>query len=205
MYRIEISGGIATGKTTLADRLREKCGLDVFFEKFREVPFWQECYDSEGRQYVFPKNIGFLLFHAHSLVEAKTLGKPSVCDFAYFQDLAYADLSPQDLPILTSVSERLIEGLPSPAAIIDLSCPSDIQLQRIRDRNRLPEQAIDASFLRRLRGAIDARRDALKVPLIEIDSHAINFTKEHDPDGVEVCKIWQHVRSAMKMLGSLPA
>jgi hypothetical protein len=114
MYHIEICGGIATGKTTLANRLHKICGLEVFTESFSEVPFWKESYESRGKKYVFQKNIGFLLFHAHRLAEATACSKVAVCDFAYFQDLAYADLSPpEDHAILASVSSRFVDVLPA--------------------------------------------------------------------------------------------
>ena len=182
-YRIEICGGIATGKTTLAERLAKRMKIDLVREFFTEVPFWKEAYELRGKKCMFEKNIGFLLFHAHLIFVASNSGRNAICDFASFQDLSYADLStkPSDIAALEYVFNRFTKGLPEPVIVIDLVCSEGTQLERIRLRGREPEKGIDANFLRRLRKAIVKRgkfdnRHRSKV--IRVNSNKTNFRDE---------------------------
>lgn len=91
MIRIEICGGIATGKTSLAGRLMQHGSFRLVWEKYREVPFWEKFYAAPAK-FALEKNISFLLFHSDAIREAmKSDSRDIVCDFAMFQDLAYAE------------------------------------------------------------------------------------------------------------------
>jgi deoxyadenosine/deoxycytidine kinase len=57
--RIEIAGGIASGKTTLA-RLLRKVGLQAIHEQFRKNPFFTAFYEDPGYT-AFETEITFLL------------------------------------------------------------------------------------------------------------------------------------------------
>jgi deoxyadenosine/deoxycytidine kinase len=201
-FRVEICGGIAAGKTTLAKRLSETAGILLGREKFTQVPFWRECYHSYGQKYLLEKNIGFLLFHAHCIKRVTTSGRGSVCDFSFFQDLAYADLCRDldEIRIVDSVFWRFVEHLPPPAVVIDLSCSPKTQLERIRQRGRKPEMTINEHFLLQLRIAIDTRRQQFeldhRVPFIAADSDKSDFL--HDTQ--EVQTLWEKVRTQINNL-----
>jgi deoxyadenosine/deoxycytidine kinase len=182
LKRIEICGGIATGKTWLARSLCHHAPYQLVEEKFREIPFWEKFYTAtpESRaSYELQKNISFLMFHAESIRDAKTSdSRNMVCDFAMFQDLAYAALSP-DLYILESIHDRLIEQVGLPNVIIKLRCAPEIQLERIRRRGRLPEQSIDRSYLSDLEQRIEERLGKLlqkqQIDVHEIDTGTTDF------------------------------
>ena len=55
MKRIEICGGIASGKTTLAS-LMKKLKVEVLFEDFKTNPFWKAFYVYPGK-YIFETEI----------------------------------------------------------------------------------------------------------------------------------------------------
>src|SRR4051794_9728373 len=67
--RIEICGGIATGKSSLARCLTYDGTYQLVEERFREVPFWEKFYAAPD-QYAFEKNVSFLLFHTDSIRDA---------------------------------------------------------------------------------------------------------------------------------------
>jgi deoxyadenosine/deoxycytidine kinase len=197
---VEISGGIASGKTTLARRLNQIFGVASIEETVTEVPFWREFYRSQGTQFKFQKNLAFILFHAHHIVRAGALEQVAICDFAFYQDLAYVDQSPSDGDdLLRDIHNRLAISLNRPAVIVDLSCAPHLQLERIKLRiKEYPERAVEnditESFLRGLRQKIDTRRLAEEeygIPFIDVDSGRSNFRDDDD----EVKKIWRQIEA----------
>jgi deoxyguanosine kinase len=187
LKRIEICGGIATGKTWLARSLCHYGPYQLIEEKFREIPFWEKFYTATPQtraKYELQKNISFLLFHAESIRDGQTSDtRDMVCDFAMFQDLAYAALSP-DLPILQSIHNRLVEQIGLPGAIIRLRCAPEIQLDRIRRRGRLPEQLIDRSYLTDLEQKIEMQLSKLleknQIEVHEIDTGTTDFVSNKE-------------------------
>jgi deoxyadenosine/deoxycytidine kinase len=181
--RIEICGGIAAGKSTLAARIAEAGHFRLIKESYRSIPFWKKFYtDTKG--YALEKNISFLLAHADAIPESSDPNAdPVVCDYAMFQDMAYAELGPrEDLATLRPLYARLIRRLPPPTIIINLSCSTKTQIDRILRRGRSAEQAIPESYLLDLRARIDkalheyARKTGAQ--LIEYDTDEMNFASD---------------------------
>jgi deoxyguanosine kinase len=187
LKRIEICGGIATGKTWLARSLSHHGPYQLVEERFREIPFWEKFYTATPRaraDYEFQKNASFLMFHAESIRDGKQSdSRDMICDFAMFQDLAYGAFTP-DLPILESIYSRLTEQIGVPTAIIRLRCAPEIQLERIRRRGRRPEQSIDRSYLDSLDQKIDERLSKLlekhQIEVREIDTGATDFVSNSE-------------------------
>jgi deoxyadenosine/deoxycytidine kinase len=191
MHRIEICGGIATGKTTLAEQIAAAGKITLVREVFEEVPFWKKFYENPV-VYEFSKNISFLLFHADCLRTASASPNGAVCDFAFLQDMSYAAISPrrqQELPILRAIHGHLAKSIAPPSAIVHLYCSTQTQLQRIRGRGRQPEQSIGARYLEDLNGALENDLRTLKAsqgatPLIyPIDTDEVDILKDRDAAG----------------------
>jgi deoxyadenosine/deoxycytidine kinase len=178
--RIEISGGIASGKTTLANLLTENSEYGLALERFRENPFWPRFYERPDL-YSVEKNFCFLAQHTG---EVKGLRDTTlvICDYAVVQDLAYASLSdvPGHLAAMELAFEHLYAQLPPPALIVNLRCNPVEQLRRIRERSRKEEARIDVEYLSSLNDAIGRAlaRYASNTRTHEIRSDAIDFA--HD-------------------------
>jgi deoxyadenosine/deoxycytidine kinase len=159
MKRVEICGGIATGKTSLARSFAHRGPCYLVEERFREIPFWEKFYaapnEAVRKEYELPKNVSFFLYHIESIREAqRAQQRDLVCDFAIFQDLAYAKMSP-DYGIIRPIWDKLTEFIDPPIMIIKLDCAPEIQLERVHRRGRAPEQPITRSFLIELSANID--------------------------------------------------
>lgn len=115
MARIEIAGGIASGKTTLASLIAQTSQYEGVYENFRENPFW-----------VKEKNFAFLIQHLTQIKEM--VPEHLVCDYSVIQDLAYATLFPSDTHrfLMRRLYEHLAEEISLPSLIVHLQCPSDI-------------------------------------------------------------------------------
>jgi len=175
--RIEITGAIGSGKTTLANALAARFQWAIATEIPEQVPFWTDVY-SEG-VYQFEKDLHFLLVHGVIIRERQAQARqPLVCDFSFVQDMVYARLGQgaDELAAYYSVFQHTVRQCAPADLIIHLSCPTDVLLQRIALRGRPPEQTITSSFLNNLSDALEASVSAItSTPVMVVDSHALNF------------------------------
>jgi len=147
--RIEICGVTGSGKTTLAKALQLEFAphLEVVLENYKEIPFWEECWLRPG-EFEFERDLGFLL-HQFGLIKLCPAGKNIICDFAFFQNRAYAKLSNDagDNALFDSIYHRLSNRLSVPTAIINIVCKPDVLIERIMKRNRDQEASISSKYL----------------------------------------------------------
>lgn len=175
--RIEICGGIASGKTTLASAM-SALGSSVLLERFQDNPFFAKFY-SDRDAYAFETEITFLLQH-YSLLREASSGTEAATDFSLALDLAYADvtLEPPDQDVFKAVLCRAIEKLGPPTLIVRLECDSRIKLKRIQARARKGEEAISLDYLDSVDSALEAALAGdwfATVPVVRINSHALDF------------------------------
>jgi deoxyadenosine/deoxycytidine kinase len=178
--RIEICGGIASGKTTLAALCRE-AGFSVRNERFQENPFFEKFY-ADPKAYAFEAELTYLLQHFSQSREAASEPRLAV-DFSFVLDLAYARVTLQDVDqsAFDSLLTRVIEKIGLPALIVRLECPTDIELSRIQRRNRAAEQRMAAPFLCALDCQIELALGSPRfscVPICRIDSSRVDFRPE---------------------------
>jgi len=161
--RIEICGGIAAGKTTLAEHLSRAVGCQLVKEHYRSVPYWRRFYEAPAR-YALEKNFSFLLAHADAIPErSESRNQIVICDFAMFQDLAYANLGPEaDFPAISCLYERLVARMEPPRFIVHVTCSTAMQLARIEARARSAERTIDERYLVNLDAEIESWLGSLK-------------------------------------------
>lgn len=174
---IEICGNIASGKTTLCQALAKKEYLPIF-EDFQSNPFFQDFYEDPAT-YSFETEVTFLLQH-YNLIKKQKTESAIVCDYSLLLDMAYADvnLTGNRLKIFFEIVEELQLELGLSTQIIHLICPEEILLKRIIQRSREAEATIPLDYLTSISKAISLRvkEIASKVPILTVDSNAIDFT-----------------------------
>lgn len=180
--RIEICGGIATGKTTLARLLCEDAAGVPVLEDFRANPFWQRFYGNPAL-YAGEKNICFIAQHCGEIKPSlhETL---TICDYAVVQDLAYASLKGDrdHLNVMTALFQHLYRPLPDPVLLIHLEADPNVQLARIRARGRREEDPITTTYLAALNQALAEVLKSMPpaCPVRVIKSDAIDFACNRD-------------------------
>lgn len=179
--RIEICGCIAAGKTTLCQALAQKNLLPIF-ENFQENPFLKAFYQ-DPIQFAFETEITFLLQHYHA-IKKQALRDNCVFDFSLLQDMAYADINlvGERKKFFAALVENLIQEISYPNLLIYLTCPPEIALKRIKQRNRDSETTISISYLEDLGAALEQRINAVKQTssILRIDSTKFDF-RQHLP------------------------
>ncbi len=194
--RVEICGGIASGKTTLAGVL-DTVESEATFEDFQSNPFWKLFYADPAR-YAFETEVTFLLQHFNQIKIATDRGGLFACDFSFLLDLGYADvnLSGGQYETFLAVYQEVQRSLPTPALIVHLRCGADEDLARIRGRKRPEEHAIDTEYLSAINAAVERRvaEVAAEVSVLDIDSERNDFA--NDPVTQE--RVTQRVLAALK-------
>ncbi|MDE0538488.1 MAG: deoxynucleoside kinase [Rhodospirillales bacterium] len=179
MKRIEICGGIASGKTTLA-RLFEIDEFGSVFENFKSNPFWEIFYKSPP-SYAFETEVTFTLQHYHQIkIASAPRNGTVVSDYSSVLDLAYAhvSLSGRQLETYLSVHGQVVSEIGQPDLLVHLQCGADELLRRIRNRNRSEEAAMTVEFLEDLNASLNERVEEFSAAgqkIVSIDSEACNF------------------------------
>ena len=167
--RIEISGGIASGKTTLARLLARGTQWTLVREDYRRNPFWAKFY-ADPPTFAREKNVAFLALHTGAIKSCADVSA-LVCDFAVFQDLAYGRLSGSRAHVaaMDALYRDLYGSIGLPTLFIHLECSPVVQLVRIRARHRREEASITVGYLRSLNQMIEAiRRPRTRGALVKV-------------------------------------
>lgn len=184
MRRIEVCGGIASGKTTFAN-LMTRIGLRPLLEHFKANPFWQAFYSHPGK-YIFETELSFTLQHYHQIKKEAASDTFNICDFSFLLDMAYAEmgLKGTQLDTYLTIYEEITRELSPPILVVHLECNAKTELKRIRARARTVENSITLEFLNSLNKAVNRQVELSKGKLnvITIDSAQKNFA---DDDAVK--------------------
>jgi deoxyadenosine/deoxycytidine kinase len=176
MNKIEICGNIASGKTTLCQCFQDR-NFPVTFEDFKKNPFYEAFYQSP-QAYSFETELTFLLQHYHA-IKVCSQAERLVCDYSILQDMAYADvnLTGSQHHIFFEVVHEIQKEIGHPQAIIYLTCPEDILLERIIARSREAETSVTIDYLKALARALSARVKSVssQTNVISIKSDLVDF------------------------------
>lgn len=177
--RIEICGGIASGKTSLANYLG-KVGYSVANEKLGSSSLLEEFY-SNPELFTFETEISFLIQHS---VQIKKLcnSRRIACDYSFEQDYAYArnNLNEIEMKTFVNVYDEIKKQLDEPDLIIRLKCSTETLKKRIQLRGREYEQMIDNRFLDSTDALITQRLSNVSVPVLCLDSEKNDFREANN-------------------------
>lgn len=182
MPRVEVCGGIASGKTTLAKLLEQSGGLGSY-EDFRKNPFWEMFYEDPAA-YSFETEVTFLLQHYNQAKQSCLDDGLLVMDTSLVLDLAYADvnLGGPYRAAFDGVFNVASAEVGPPALLVHLLCPSETELSRIRARDRSEERSIDTVYLTAVNNAVAdrVREYSLKADVLVLDSDALDFANDEE-------------------------
>lgn len=172
--RIEICGGIAAGKTTLA-KVLECRGYNALYERFEDNPFLSQFYQNGEQSNAFETEIVFTLLHYNQIKQRHHMNNV-VSDFSLLQDYSYGicNLSEAEKKVFTGVYDYLLEMLVPVGYIIYLKCDVECLLERIRKRSRDMEMTISKSYLQETIKNLEHQLEKVS-HLLVIDSEKYDF------------------------------
>jgi deoxyadenosine/deoxycytidine kinase len=182
MY-LAIEGVIGVGKTSLARLLQPIFDAQLLLEVFEENPFLADFY-ADRQRYAFQTQIYFLLSryrqHQHAVPAALAKGN-LIADYTFAKDALFArlNLAGDELDTYGLVHRALAERIPSPDLIVFLRVETPAAMARIASRDRPYERNMDADYIGQLnRTYEDFFSDSLEVPVLKIDTTALNFVEQ---------------------------
>ncbi len=175
--RIELRGPLGVGKTTLAVNLSHMTGWTLVREPVETHPFLESFY-KHPKTYAFEKNLFFLLDYLHQVKGCAAAD--FIFDHSAVVHRSYAALNTQvaaqEKPVFQAL-DNLIESIGPPDLLINLVCPTDVIMGRIRKRGRAMESDVTAEYVTALNKEIQLQVKAVRhyMPVLDIDAAAYDF------------------------------
>ena len=182
-----IEGVIGVGKTSLARLLQPSFKAQCLLEVFEENPFLSNFYQDRTR-FAFQTQIFFLLSRYHqqhsNVPELLAGGQPLISDYTFDKDSLFAriNLSGDELEMYQRVHQALADKIPQPEVVVYLRASSDVLMQRITQRDRSYERAMERDYIDTLNQAYDAfylAPEKSNTTLV-IETNGLDFV--HQPD-----------------------
>lgn len=154
---VAIEGSIGVGKTTLAKRLAHVFGHQLLLEQAEQNPFLERFYRNT-RQTALATQLFFLFQRVQQIQDLRQgdLFAPAhIADFVMAKDRLFArlNLDADEFALYEKVYQQMTLDAPTPDLVIYLQAPTDVLLQRIRQRGVGYEQSIDAAYLDKINAA----------------------------------------------------
>lgn len=173
--RIEICGGIASGKTTLARQVQQ-LGVAGVFEDFSSIAFLPDFYETP-EIYTYETEIAFLLQHLYQIKKNSLENQCIICDYSIEQDYAYAmnNLQINEMESFKQIYSIARSKMVDTSLIICLQCSPEVLKRRITKRNRGNEHNISIDYLALICAQVEKRIKQITTPVIYFDTEKINF------------------------------
>jgi deoxyadenosine/deoxycytidine kinase len=183
-HYLAVEGPIGAGKTALAERLAARLDATTIRED-TDNPFLADFHaDKPGA--ALQAQLFFLLNRHRQLTglrQADLFLQATVCDYLFDKDkiFAYLNLDDNELFIYQRLYDLLARDIPTPDLVVYLQAPTDVLLDRIRNRTADPEDGdvppLDEGYIRELNEAYQHFFfHYTATPLLVVE------TSEFDPD-----------------------
>ena len=156
---IAIAGNIGAGKTSLTQYLTARHGFDPVYEPYMDNPYLDDFY-KHMRAWAFHSQVYFLTHKFRLHLDLNDQDGTMVMDRTIYEDaeifatnLARGRfMKKRDFQTYMELYETMKRALQPPDLLIYLRCDVRSVRQRIKQRGRASEQAIPASYIKRLDG-----------------------------------------------------
>lgn len=179
--RVEIIGGMGIGKTTLCNAL-QSCGIRCVYEKLEHNPYLELSYKNP-QAFGFYSQMTFVMGNFYRIISNVTPDDVTIFDYSTITDKAYASLflNGKGRELVLETLNFLEEKEGHADLYLNLTCSPEMQLARVRARNRQHEAHVDLDFLRRLAGYMQGFVDEAKAKglnVMTIDTEHFDFRKQ---------------------------
>ncbi len=149
-----VAGNIASGKTSLTERLGARLGWRTAFESVTDNPYLADFY-ADMRQWSFQLQVFFLGHRAEQHLELAAHPESAIADRSIYEDanifaralFHLGNLNERDYQSYRHVFDLLVSTLPRPDLLLYLEAPVPVLLERIGKRGRAIERGITESYL----------------------------------------------------------
>jgi deoxyguanosine kinase len=177
---IAIEGVIGVGKTSLARLLADRFHARLVLEEPEANPFLPDFY-KDPRRHAFQTQMFFLISRYKDLkdrVQPDLFHEGIVADYLFQKDRIFANLnlSDRELMLYDAIAPQLESEVPVPDLVVYLQASPEVIHERIKQRGRHYEKAMDPKYTATLAEAYNYfffhYREA---PLLTVNTDAMNF------------------------------
>jgi deoxyadenosine/deoxycytidine kinase len=149
-----VAGNIASGKTSLTERLGARLGWRTAYESVADNPYLADFY-ADMSQWSFHLQVFFLGHRAQQHLELARHPQSAIADRSIYEDAHIfaralyhlGHLSERDYQSYRQVFHHVVSNLPRPDLLLYLKAPVPVLLERIGSRGRAIEHGITAGYL----------------------------------------------------------
>jgi deoxyadenosine/deoxycytidine kinase len=187
-----VAGNIASGKTSLTERLGSRLGWQAAFESVADNPYLADFY-ADMSQWSFHLQVFFLGHRAQQHLELASSPRSAIADRSIYEDAHIfaralyhlGNLSERDYQAYRQVFDMIVAGLPRPDLLIYLQAPVPVLLERIDRRGRAIESGVTADYLSLLESFYDEWMQTFDLcPVLAIRTHDLDFV--HRPKHLDI-------------------
>ncbi|MFT4733478.1 MAG: deoxyadenosine/deoxycytidine kinase [Algoriphagus sp.] len=181
---IAITGNIGAGKTTLAEKLAEHYGWDVYYEAVENNPYLAPFYNDMPK-WSFKLQVFFLNSRFEQVLKIKSNGHKTIIQDRTIYEDAYifaqnlydsGHLNETDFQTYKSLFTTIMKAISPPDLMIYLKADIPKLLGQIKKRGRAYEENIDPNYLSSLNVLYESFSSLYKHgKMIEIDVNKVDF------------------------------
>ena len=151
---ILVAGNIASGKTSLTERLGARLGWHTAFESVADNPYLADFY-ADMRQWSFHLQVFFLGHRARQHLVLAQAPSSAIADRSIYEDAHIfaralyhlGNLAERDYKAYREVFDLLVANLPRPDLLLYLQAPVPVLIRRIGQRGRAIESGVSTDYL----------------------------------------------------------
>lgn len=187
-----VAGNIASGKTSLTERLGARLGWRTAFESVADNPYLADFY-ADMAQWSFHLQVFFLGHRAQQHLDLANCPESAIADRSIYEDahiFARAlyhlnNLTERDYQSYRQVFDRVVGNLPTPDLLLYLQAPVPVLLDRIDRRGRAIEGGITGDYLSLLETFYQEWLEAFDLcPVLAIRTNDLDFV--HRPKHLDI-------------------
>jgi deoxyadenosine/deoxycytidine kinase len=187
-----VAGNIASGKTSLTERLGARLGWRTAFESVADNPYLADFY-ADMRQWSFHLQIFFLGHRARQHLQLAGCPESAIADRSIYEDAHIfaralyhlGNLSERDYHSYRQVFDQIVGKLPYPDLLLHLQAPVSVLVERISQRGRAIETGITADYLALLEAFYAEWIQAFDLcPVLTIRTDDLDFV--HRPQHLDI-------------------
>ena len=181
-----VAGNIASGKTSLAERLGARLGWQAAYESVADNPYLADFY-ADMSQWSFHLQVFFLGHRAEQHMELARHPQSAIADRSIYEDAHIfaralyhmGNLSERDYLSYRRVFDMVVAGLPRPDLLLYLKAPVPVLLDRIHRRGRAMESGVTDEYLSLLEAFYDEWMQIFDLcPVLTIRTEDLDFVNK---------------------------
>lgn len=156
-HLVLVAGNIGSGKTSLTERIGARLGWRTAYESVSDNPYLPDFYGDMSK-WSFHLQVFFLGHRAEQHLDMAHDPRSAIIDRSIYEDAFIfaralhdmGNISERDYQTYRKVFDQIVQTLPPPSLLVYLKAPVDVLVNRIKQRGRSMESAIDPNYLKRL-------------------------------------------------------